>query len=342
MLWGMNERVSDRPRAGLDYPRTLAEFHEFFPDDARCREFLEKLRWPKGFVCPRCGWSGAPWRMKRSLLLCTSCRHQVSVTAGTLFEGTRKPLRQWFLAGWEVTSQKYGASALGIQRILGLNSYETAWAWLQKLRRAMVRPDREMLTGEIEVDESYLGGVEAGVHGRETVSKAIIAIAVELNAGRIGRIRLQHIPDVSANSLLGFISRNVAVGSQVHTDGWPSYAGLSAKGYLHRVTVLSASGDPAHVVLPNVHRVASLLKRWWLGTHQGAISAQHLQYYLDEYTFRFNRRTSRSRGLLFYRLMSQAVHTPPAATSTLFRNTGRGPNRGRTHPRGATQDVVVG
>ena len=321
------------PRAGVDYPATLVEFEQFFADDEACWKYLERLRWPDGFICLRCRRPGRAWRTKRGLLICSLCRRQVSITAGTIFEGTRKPLRQWFLAAWEVTSQKYGASALGIQRILGLKSYQTAWAWLHKLRRAMVRPDRDRLVGEVEVDEAYVGGEEAGVRGRETVKKAIVVIAVELKNSRVGRIRLRHVADLSAKSLVGFVAEVVEACSTVKTDGWPSYGGLSKKGFEHQVTILSASADAAHVEMPHVHRVASLLKRWWLGTHQGAISSEHLAYYLDEFTFRFNRRTSRSRGLLFYRLLRQAAQTEHVPTTALYASTGRGPRAGtRTTP----------
>ena len=206
----------------------------------------------------------------------------------------------------------------------GLRSYETAWAWLHKLRRAMIRPGRDCLSGDVEVDEAYVGGKEAGVRGRETVSKSIIAIAVELKQGDIGRIRLRRVDDVSAESLVGFVSDVVTPGSRVHTDGWSAYAGISEKGYKHQVTVVSASPDPAHVLMPNAHLVASLIKRWWLGTHQGATSKEHLDYYLDEFTFRFNRRTSKARGLLFYRLLENAVQLAPVSTDALFRGTGRG------------------
>lgn len=332
-----------RPVAGQDYPRTLVEFDDFFPDEAACQQFLERMRWPDGFVCPSCGRADSAWRMERGLWLCAGCRRQTSVTAGTLFEKTRKPLRHWFLAGWEVTSQKYGASALGIQRVLGLRSYETAWAWLHKLRRAMVRPGRDRLADDVEVDESYVGGEEAGVRGRETISKAIVAIAVELKEGQIARIRLRHVPDVSGRSLLWFVTDVVAPGSIVRTDGWKGYEGLTAKGFDHRVTVLSSSPDPAHVLMPRVHRVAALLKRWWLGTHQGAITKEHLAYYLDEFTFRFNRRTSRSRGLLFYRLLEQAVRTEHIETDALFRSTGRGrPRRAHEPRRAPPQDLGGG
>jgi len=258
----------------------------------------------------------------------------VSATAGTIFEGTRK-LLPWFLAAWEVTNHKYGASALGIQRSLGLGSYETAWAWLQKLRRAMVRPDRDPLSGEVDVDETYIGTEDPGVKGRKTIKRAIVVIGVEVNAGKIGRIRLRHVLDVEGTSLQDFIVEVVKPGSLVHTDGWRSYAGITSKGFLHRVTVTGRSTEDAVTTFPAVHRVAALLKRWLLGTHQGAISKQHLPYYLDEFTFRFNRRTAKARGLLFYSLVSQAVRTPHVDTDDLFRATGRGrrPRAGAKHKR---------
>lgn len=328
----MGETRSTKPRPGIDYPRTLGEFDEFFPDEVTCLRYLERLRWPEGFVCPGCGDSGTPWRSKRNLLVCPTCERQTSVTAGTLFAGTRSALRLWFLAAWEVSTRKSGASALAVQATLGLSSYKTAWAWLQKLRRAMVRPDRERLAGRVEVDECYVGGNEEGVRGRETYKKAIVTIAVELTeSGRTARIRLCHVPDLSAESLVGFVSEVAKSGSIVETDGWPGYIPLHNAGFDHRVAVLSASADPAHVALPHVHRVASLLKRWLLGTHQGGISNAHLPYYLDEFTFRFNRRTSRARGLLFYRLLSQATQIDPIPTKALYQDAGRGPSKRGTH-----------
>src|SRR6266545_1499333 len=311
------------PRAGVDYPRNLIQFGEFFPDDKACVAYLEHLRWGAGFVSPEGHVAAAAWRSERGLSICPTCRRQVSATAGTIFEGTRK-LRRWFLAAWEVTSQKYGASALGLKRTLGLGSYETAWAWLHKLRRAMVRPDRDQLSGDVEVDETYLGEEEPGVTGRRTINRVIVAIAVEMNQGKIGRIRLRQVPNVNATSLQGFVVDVVKPGSLIHTDGWQGYANIASKGFRHRVTGTRTSSEPAHIPFPGVHRVASLLKRWCLGTHQGAIANEHLAYYLDEFTFRFNRRTSKARGLLFYRLVMQAVRTSHLGTNALFRSTGRG------------------
>jgi transposase-like protein len=306
------------PAAGRDYPRTLQEFDRWFPSEAGCLDYLRQLRWPQGFRCPVCNGTAA-WPTARGQLRCTSCQRQTSPIAGTIFEGTRKPLRVWFQAMWYVTNQKLGVSALGLQRVLGLGSYQTAWAWLHKLRRAMVRPGRDRLAGDVEVDETYMGASETGVVGRQTEKKVIVAIAAEVDGRGTGRIRLARINDVSGESLGAFVRASVCEGATVRTDGWQAYNELSRIGYRHRPKNISARGDPAHVVMPRVHRVASLLKRWWLGTHQGAIRAAHLDYYLDEFTFRFNRRRARSRGLLFYRLLQQALLVDPVPYGRIVR-----------------------
>jgi transposase-like protein len=238
------------------------------------------------------------------------CRHQASVIAGTIFDHTHQPLSVWFRAIWWVTTQKNGASALGLQRVLGI-SYKTAWTWLHKLRRAMIRPGRERLNGEVEVDETYIGALDEEVHGREPSKKALVVIAAQVDGKRIGRIRMRKIPDASGNSLLPFVKESIELGSSIHTDGWGGYNGLSAAGYRHEAVVIGKRKKMATELLPRVHLVVSLLKRWLLGTHQGAVSYEHLDYYLDEFCFRFNRRTSRSRGLLFYRLLQQAVQVEP-------------------------------
>jgi transposase-like protein len=297
-----------------DYPRTLMELEGRFADDSSCRSYLFALRWPTGFVCPRCG-GRAAWCMNRGLWLCGGCRHQASVTAGTIFQDSHLPLTTWFRAMWYVTSQKNGASALGLQRVLGLGSYKTAWAMLHKLRRAMVRPGRDGLTGVVEVDETYWGGREEGVVGRQTQDKALIAIAAEENGKGIGRVRLRRIPDASRQSLHGFIWQSVEPGSTVRTDGLRAYLGL--EGYLHDRRVQRLDPEVADKLMPRVHRVASLLKRWLLGTHQGAIGHDYLDYYLDEFTFRFNRRKSTSRGKLFFRLAQQAVQIDPVPFNAL-------------------------
>ena len=301
-----------------DFPRDLPEFEARFSTQAACREYLFRLRWPDGFRCPRCA-GRKSWPLREVLLQCASCGYQSSVTAGTIFQDTRKPLTLWFRAIWWVTSQKNGASAMGLQRILGLGSYKTAWTWLHKLRRAMVRPGRDRLSGTIEVDETYWGGLEEGVRGRQTESKALIVVAAQEDGNGIGRIRMRRILDASAESLLPFVEQVIVAGSVVHTDGWLGYLPLEGKGYVHRVTFLRGNKKSPSELMSRVHLVVSLLKRWLLGTHQGAVSHEHLDYYLDEFTFRFNRRTSRSRGKLFFRLLQQAVAVEPAPYKSMVK-----------------------
>ena len=224
----------------------------------------------------------------------------------------------WFRAMWWVTTQKNGASALGLQRVLGLKSYETAWTWLHKLRRAMVRPGRDLLDGRVEVDEGYVGGPEEGLPGRLNLEKALVIIAVQEDGKGIGRIRMRQISDASAESLIRFVRDSVVLGSIVHTDGWPGYSPLESNGFRHQVTCLKSNKKTASELLPRVHLVISHLKRWLLGTHQGAVSHKHLDYYLDEFTFRFNRRRSKSRGKLFYRLAQQAVMIDPVPLAKIL------------------------
>lgn len=296
----------------VTYPNTYRDFITMFPDDAACTAFLMKLRrWPEGFICSSCKTASTPWHQTRNRLVCPICRHQTTVTAGTIFDKTRTPLTTWFEAAWHVTTPKNGMSAKTLERTIG-TSYQVAWMMLQRFRVAMVNMERKQLSGNVEVDETYIGGKEHdGKRGRGT-TKSIVVIAVEIKQPKgFGRVRMRHIPDLSSNSLLPFVCNNVAPESVINTDGWNSYKGLSNYQYIHNTVVLSSSGDPAHVSMPGVHRIASLLKRWLLGTHQGSVLPKHLQSYLEEYTFRFNRRTSRSRGLLFLRLLEQAVITIP-------------------------------
>lgn len=309
-------------------PRSLADFERQFGTEEACREYLLWLRWPEGFICPRCQ-ARHHWMTKRNLRVCSTCEYQVSVLAGTIFQGTHKPLTTWFRAMWYVTAQKTGASALGLQRILGLGSYRTAWAWLHKLRRAMVRPGRDQLSGHVEVDETYFGSKEEGRSGREPGKKALVVIAAQEDGKRIGRIRMRRVSDASAKSLCPFVVDSIEPGSVVHTDGWKGYARLAKKGYVHDATTQGRLDLPgAHEdLLPRVHQVVSLVKRWLMGTHHGAIHPEHLDYYLDEFTFRFNRRTSRHRGKLFYRLAQQAMQVEPAPWDHLVKGV-RGRARG--------------
>ena len=300
------------------YPRTLQELEERFMTEAAGRDYLARLRWGRGFVCPACDGTEA-WGTGRGLWMCTACGHQASVMAGTIFEGTHTPLTLWFLAIWWVVSQKNGASALGLQRVLGLGSYRTAWTWLHKLRRAMVRPGRDRVSVEVEVDETIVGGVEPGGGRRHLGKKALVVIAAEVRGRGIGRIQMQRVADASAESLLAFVQRSVEPGAVVITDGLQSYRGLSKRGYRHDRRGALGSGESTDAVLPRIHRVAALLKRWLLGTHQGGVSREHLDYYLDEFTFRFNHRTSRHRGKLFYRLLEQAVAVGPVPYAAMVK-----------------------
>ena len=295
-----------------------------------------RVRWPTGFVCPSCG-GRQGWRTARGQIRCTCCQRQTSVVAGTILQGTRKPLRTWLQAAWYITSQKIGGNALGLKRVMGFGSYQTAWTWLHKMRRAMVRPDRDGLSGRVEVDETYIGGKEEGVTGRQTYKKAIVAVALEVHEPKgFGRVRLRRVPDVSKPSLSGFICDVVAPGATILTDGFSGYDSVPSDKYSRQKVVLSSSPDPAHVSLPGVHRVASLLKRWLLGTHQGAVSDKHLDYYLDEFTFRFNRRSSKARGLLFHRLVQQAMQTGPV---TYREMTTRKTDMDEFGPIGAKRDL---
>lgn len=268
-----------------------------------------RLRWPEGFRCSSCGHTQA-WTTARGLLHCGKCRRDTSIIAGTIFESSNLPLRLWFRAMWLVTHQKVGISALGLQRTLGLGSYRTAWTCLHKLRRAMIRPGREPLSGEVEVDETFVGGREEGGGRRHVGKKSMVMIAAEVRGNGIGRIRLQQISDTSKEHLIKFVREVMSSGSTVITDGLPVYINLAKIGYGHRPRVPKTKAE-ASKLLPRVHRVASLLKRWLLGVHQGSFSKHQFDWYLDEFTFRFNRRASVDRGMLFYRLVQQAAAIEP-------------------------------
>jgi len=290
------------------YPANMMDFMDMFSTEEACLEYLATVRWPNGYSCLRCE-STEVTKIRSGYYRCHKCRYRGSVIYGTLFQNTRKPLQFWFQAIWYVVSQKNGVSALGLQKALGLGSYHTAWEWLHKLRRAMVRSGRDRLSGLVEMDEIFIGGVHAGKRGRGSKGKIIVLIAVEDMGKRIGRIRLSIIPDASSKSIAEATLQMVEPGSTIRSDGWSAYNALTKFGYISApVTHAAAENGDA---TPLAHRVASLLKRWWLGTHQGAISPEHLPYYLDEFTFRFNRRASKSRGKLFYRLIEQALQTAP-------------------------------
>ncbi len=297
--------------AGRDYPNTYREFVTMFRDNEACEKYLRKLRWPDTFICPVCGIKKEAWTQTRNRMVCSSCRYQASATAKTIFDKTRTPITTWFEAAWHMTTAKNGMSAKTLQRTLG-TSYRVAWAMLQRYRVAMVRPNRSPLTGNVEVDETLIGGVKQNGKRGRGVHKNIVVIAIEVKFPKgFGRVRMRNVPNASGSNLVPFVRDTVRPSTIISTDGWRGYNDLSKYGYTHRKVALSNSGDPAHVSLPGVHRIASLLKRWMLGTHQGSFDPEHLQAYLEEFTFRFNRRTSRSRGLIFRRLIEQAVATGP-------------------------------
>jgi transposase-like protein len=297
-----------------DYPKTFAELEKRFATEAACREYLASLRWQDGFACPRCGF-GKGWRMSKSLMLCGSCRHQASVTQGTIFQGSHLAMATWFRIMWHVCAQKNGMSALGLQRAMGLGSYRTAWMALHKLRKAMVRPGRERLAGTVEVDETFVGGERPGKRGRGAAGKTLVLIAAEQDGQGPGRIRLAQIKDASAKSIEMALATMVNPGATITTDGWGGYAGLEGSNYGHEIVRTNASvGED---LLPRCHLVASLLKRWIMGTLHGSLSVKHLPDYLNEFTFRFNRRTSGSRGKLFYRLVQMSVQYGPSSYAKL-------------------------
>jgi len=290
------------------------EFQSWFATDADCLDYLDWLRWPEGFVCPECGHPGG-WLVADGRYKCAACGKRTSVTAGTLFDRRRTPLTVWFAACWMFATAKDGVSALSLQRSLEIGSYPTAWAMLHPLRQVLVRPGRDRLAGRVEVDETYIGGEEPGLRGgRARGKKALVGVAVEVREPRgYGRCRMEIVGDGSAASLHPFVARHVEPGATVITDAWMGYHGLAGLGYAHRRRSQRAARargeDPG--ALPGVHRAASLAQRWLLGTHQGRVDDTHLQAHLNEFSFRFNRRRSRSRGLVFYRLLELAVGHDP-------------------------------
>ena len=287
------------------------EFEKMFSTEKQCLDYLTKARWPNGFVCPRCGCC-EHWLIVRDLIKCKNCQYQASPTRGTIFYRSKKPITVWFRAIWWIVAQKGGVSALGLKRILGLGSYRTAWSWLHKFRRLMVIPGRDKLSGKVEVDETFVGGQKEG--------KTLVAIAVEIKRKATGRIRLAIIPDASGRNLETFARNSIEQGSRIVTDEWNGYNCVKTWGYEHEIENKTVLFDGIEI-LPHVHRIASLLKRWLLGTHQNYVSKDKLEYYLDEFTFRYNRRTSKSRGLLFYRLIEQAVTHVPVSYNEIIAGT---------------------
>ena len=301
----------------MNYPKNQIEFNNMFKTEQNCVDYLESIRWPQGFECPVCG-SIRYWKKSNKRFECIDCHKETTVTNGTIFHKSTKPLHIWFHAIWWIVAQKNGVSAKGLMKILGFGSYKTSWIWLHKFRRLMIMSGRTKLKGVVEVDEVFIGGKKSGKRGRGAEGKSIIAVAVEVKGEKTGRVRLAKIQDASSKSLIGFIENNIEKSSIVITDEWPSYNKLSSMEYTHK-TEKATIDDDKEEILPNVNKIASLLKRWLLGTHQSYLNKNKLGYYLDEYVFRYNRRLSTSRGLLFLRLIEQAVKTKPVTYNEIIK-----------------------
>lgn len=298
-------------------PVNQIEFEKMFTTEKQCLDYLKELRFPKGYSCRKCQ-HNEYWLNNRGIMVCKNCKNELSITSGTIFHRSKLPLVVIFRVLWWMVAQKNGVSAVGIQRVLGLGSYRTAWVWLHKFRRLMVFPGRNKLSGKIEVDETLVGGKRSGKRGRGAEGKSLVVIAVEIMEKGTGRVRMSLISDASKKSLKKFINENIETGSNLITDGWKGYTGISKSGYQHEIEDKTKLLD-GEEILPNVHRIASLLKRWLLGTHQNYIGEGYLSYYLDEYTFRYNRRKSNSRGLLFQRLIEQGVLHEPVEYKSIKR-----------------------
>jgi transposase-like protein len=299
------------------YPKTFEEFLDWFQSNADCERYLEWIRWPDGLECSRCG-ARKIWRTERGLLHCGDCQHQTSVTVGTVFEGTRKPLLLWFHLMWLMMAQKTGLSARNLCDTYGFGSYQTAWGWLQKLRSVMIREGRERLCGRVEVAETYIGGRKKGARGRGAEGKTLVLVAVEGEASKLGRVRFRCVSAADADHIEPFVRDYVDPGAVVVTDGLPAYNGISTAGFNHQPCCLSTGGEEARREIEHVHLVVSLLKRWLIGTHQGAVRPTHLQAYLDEFAFRFDRRLSQRRGKLFHRLIQQSVTLRPKTVKGFY------------------------
>ncbi|MCX7031004.1 MAG: IS1595 family transposase [Spirochaetes bacterium] len=303
-----------------DFPKTLPEFQRRFPDESACRAYLVASRWPEGYCCPRYGHSEVFDLPRRHLMQCKACGLQTSVTAGTVFHRTRTPLTYWFWAAYLMATQTPGMSALQLQRQLGLNRYETVWTMLHKLRRAMVAPNREPLRGIIEVDETYIGGPEHGKRGRGAGGKALVVGAVEDRGETAGRVRLQLISNSTRAILTAFVEANVEHGATIKTDGLDGYEALDKKHYCHRPRI-QGSGERTTIWLPHIHRVFSNLKTWLRGTHHG-VDPKHLQAYLGEFVFRYNRR--RTPMVAFQTLLGLGSHLGPTTYYQLYRSESTG------------------
>ena len=302
----------------MEYPRDQLEFEDWFRTETECMDFFRKIRWPKGFLCRRCG-NDEAWQQTRGRFTCKACQFQNSLLAGTMFAGSRLKLRLWYRAIWWVLNQKHGTSAAGLQKGLGIKSYKTAWLLLHKIRSAMIDPKRSKLSGNIEMDEAWVGGKKHGPEYKGGKGNPIVVVAIEFQEKRLGRLRMEHVETNSTDVLSRFAARNIETGSHVFTDEWYGYRNLATLGYSLSQTKSSTAAD--NNVLPRVHLVIALMKTWLQGTHHGRVERKHLQAYLDEFVFRFNRRNSASRGLLFKRLLENAIYSSGPTYSKLVAKT---------------------
>jgi len=291
------------------YPKNQIEFEKSFSTDKQCLDYLFGLKYEQGFKCSACSHSEC-WVNVRGILICKKCKQETSIIANTVFHGSRIPIHLLFRILWFVVIQKVGVSALSVQKILGIKRYATVWEWPHKFRRIMVLPSREKLSGIIEVDETFVGGTRKGKRGRGAEGKLIVIIAVELVQKHTGRIRVDIIENADRKCINEFLKNNIQIGSTIVTDGWAGYADVKKMKYNHQIETKTMSENGENLT-PHVHKISSLLKRWLLGTHQNYTSDEYLAYYLDEYAFRYNRRNAKSRGLLFYILLKQAILNKP-------------------------------
>lgn len=300
----------------MEYPKNQMEFEKSFATDEQCLDYLLKLRIENIFACPLC-FHKEYWINKKKQMVCKLCNRQTSITAGTMFHSTKTPITVIFRALWFIVAQKNGVSAVSVQKILGIQRYETVWVWLHKFRRLMVMPERTKLSGRVEIDETLVGGKKSGKRGRGAEGKILVIIAIELIGKKMGRVRMATIESADRHHINQFIKDNVELGSTVITDGWKGYTDVKRMKYQHEIQNKKIILDKEEIT-PNVHKIASLLKRWLLGTHQNYTSQDYLNFYLDEFAFRYNRRNSKSRGLLFYTLLKQAMSHQPLSKINLF------------------------
>jgi transposase-like protein/DNA-directed RNA polymerase subunit RPC12/RpoP len=300
----------------MKFPKTQKEFEQEFNNEFKCFKYLFDIKYDTGYVCQNCG-SINFWLIKNRYIRCKDCKHEISFFAGTIFQNSNLLLIDLFRIIWWMVSLKNGISAKSLENLFGI-SYKTSWVWLHKFRRTMVLPEREKLKGNVEVDETFVGGVSKGKRGRGAEGKTIVIIAVEVLKFGTGRTRLAIIPDASRKSLNKFLKENIEPNSVIITDAWKGYSDVNKMNYIHEIKNQTKTIDEENL-LPNVHRIASLIKRWLLGTHQSYLNKGNLEFYLDEFTFRYNRRKSKSRGKLFYTIIYQALKHEPILNTSLIK-----------------------